>query len=677
MLNELYKLAETLAENNIQQYSWHIKYKPLPGGDCYRVWLDGNGRVTDVALMDKPLVAVCRKYGNNQQTFPAFNVAPLYRVTSDQGKTYYDALIKGKEPLDIERLRKTCVNDNWGDKLLGKIGGCLRKEIPNMPGGSAIFALMRITGTADVAVLRVTLEARVWARLSSDVKTYLPLLIFKGNKKKEPKDDTGSLSIMLDIASWEQYGDPITNETSTKQINEWLRASTVKTVTAQSSESGKYDAFGAAYSDVDESMPSVRLAPGFEVALRAMFREQVCQYRYSKADDRSFPITQANRDKEKTSLEWIAQADNENKTWRKIDNGAMMFVYPGKLPKIIPRFAELFGGGNEKTEKISEARFENIAKRFIATVNGLPTDQKPENIHMFALQQIPPALSKRAKVVFTRNLTVDGLINAAQEWQSGCANLPDISPFNPITPFPLDVSETANKVWKQDGTRADGKKSVKLIRYYQGIELLLDAPYEFQLLRILHGLIVHTIGLVQFVGNNLSFGKGAVKDTLRKEVGLLFPLFGLLLYKSGIFKEDYMENSAYLLGQLLKISDGLHELYCEVKRGGDVPPQLAGSSVFVTAAETPLRALALLGTRMQPYISWACQYRTQNQEKSGLANWYLQLHKENATQMKSVLTEDERFNDYKKAQLFIGYLAAFPKKEEQTTNEEEITNERN
>jgi hypothetical protein len=136
-----------------------------------------------------------------------------------------------------------------------------------------------------------------------------------------------------------------------------------------------------------------------------------------------------------------------------------------------------------------------------------------------------------------------------------------------------------------------------------------------------------------------------------------------------------MENSAYLLGQLLKISDGLHELYCEVKRDGDVPPQLAGNSVFVTASETPLRAFALLGTRMSPYISWACQYRTQKQDKSGLANWYLRLYTENATQMKSVLTEGERFNDFEKAQLFIGYLASFPKREEQNIEQEETNNE--
>ena len=35
-----------------------------------------------------------------------------------------------------------------------------------------------------------------------------------------------------------------------------------------------------------------------------------------------------------------------------------------------------------------------------------------------------------------------------------------------------------------------------------------------------------------------------------------------------------MQNTAYLLGQALKLSDSLHALYCEIKRDGDVPPNL-------------------------------------------------------------------------------------------------------
>lgn len=673
MLNELRKLSVTLANNNIRQHEWHDDYKLLPSGACYRIWLCNDVSVVKIELMSKDLVAVCRKYGNNQQAFPAFNIAPLYRITSDEDRAYYEALDKGREQLDINRLRSMCVSDNWSGKLLKKVDNCLQKKIPAMPEDSAIYSLMRITEQIDGAALRATLETCVWEHLQSDIKTYLPILFHKGKEDKQPNNDTGSLSIMLDLADWDQFDAPIASENTTKQINTWLLAGSGS---GKSAETGVYDAFGTPYSDIGKTMPSVWLAPGFEVVLRSMFREQHCQYRYRNADDGSFPIAKPNRRATKMSLEWIAQPDNERKMWRKIDNDAMLFVYPDKLPKISLKFAELFGGNDsdKQPNTINKGRFEAIAEDFITTLSAIKPDEKPKNIQIFALQQITPSLSKRAKVVFTRNLTVDGLINAADEWQRGCRNLPDISQIEPIMPFPLGVSKIANKVWKRNGTQADGKSAVKLMRYYQGMELLLDTPIPSQLLRIARGVTVNWLGLILFIGNNLrreKDGKEVVKNALKAEIGSLFPLLGLFLYKCDIMKEDYMQDTAYQIGQVLKISDALHALYCEVKRDGDIPPQLAGNSVFVTASETPVKALALLCTRMNPYISWAKQYRTQNKEKSGLAAWFMRQYETLMPQLRPKVTENIRFNDLEKAQLFIGYLAELPKSENKQSIEQE------
>jgi len=668
MLNELHQLSVTLASHNIKQQGWHHQYKPLPNGACYRIWLGDDGAVADVELMSKDLVKDCRKFGNNQGTFPAFNIAPLYRVTSDEDKRNYDALYEGKTELDISYLRSICTADNWGPKLRKKITGSLHKQIPNMPEESAVTALTNITASLDDDMLRSTLEQQVWKRLSSDINAYLPLLIRKGNEKKRPEDDVGSVSIMLDLINWEKFEYPIANENTTRQVNDWLFANESD---LQPETSDQLDAFGSPYAELDEPMPSVRLAPGFEVALRSMFREQGCQYRYRKADGHSYPINKANRDTLKTSLEWIVKPDNENITWRRIDKGVMLFVYPNRVPKILPKFAALFGS-TENHEGITN-RFENVAKDFIATLNGLETKQKPENIHVFALQQMPPALSKRARVVFSRNLTSSGLISAATEWQRGCLNLPPTARIEPIIPFPLNISKIANRVWKRNGTRADGKSEVKLIRYYQGMELLLDKPMPSRIMRITRGVTANSLGLVLFVGDNLPRGRNVVKDAIRVEVGDLFPLFGLLLYKSGITKEDYMQDTAYSIGQLLKISDELHALYCEIKRDGEVPPQLAGNSVFVTASETPAQAVALLCTRMIPYIAWADQYRRQSKDKSGLAAWYRRQYGQLMPQLRQNLTENIRFGDLEKAQLFIGYLADLPELTNKESTEEVCT----
>lgn len=669
MLNELHQLSVTLASHNIKQQGWHHQYKLLPNGACYRIWLGDDGTVADVEQMSKDLVKDCRKFGNNQGTFPAFNIAPLYRVTSDEDKRYYDALYKGKQELDVNYLRSICATDNWSLKLRKKITGCLHKQIPNVPEENAVAALMKITASLDIDMLRSTLEQQVWKKLSSDIKTYLPLLIHRGSEKKQQKDDSGSISIILDLINWEKFKYPIANENTTRQVNDWLFANEND---LQPEISDQLDAFGSPFAELGEPMPSVRLVPGFDVTLRSMFtdnlRDQMCQVRYGKADDSSFPINKANRDTLKTSLEWIVKPDNENVTWRRIDKDAMLFVYPNKVPKILPKFAALFG--NTEDHKDTTNRFEKVAEDFIATLNGLETKQKPENIHVFALQQMPPALSKRARVVFSRNLTSNGLINAAIEWQQGCHNLPPNARIEPITPFPLNISKIANKVWKRNGTRADGKSEVNLIRYYQGMELLLDKPMPSQILHIARGVTVNSLGLILFVGNNLPRCGNLVNDALKAEIGDLLSLLGLLLYKSGIKMEDYMKDTAYSIGQLLKISDELHALYCEIKRDDEVPPQLAGNSVFVTASETPAQALALLCTRMIPYIAWADQYRRQGKEKSGLAVWYMRQYGALMPQLHQKLTGDIRFGDLEKAQLFIGYLADLPKLTNKQSTEE-------
>lgn len=674
MLNELYKLAVTLEENEIKPYVWHHKYGVLPGGACYRIWLCHDGTVNKIELMSKELVEVCRKYGNNQGTFPAFNIAPLYRITSDEDKAYYDALVKGNEKLDIDRLDSMCNKDNWHKKLINKVNSCLHTEIPNIPDNSTIFSLMSIAKQMNGVALRTELKTCIRTCLQNDIKTYLPILFHRGNAGKDPKNDTGSLSIMLDLVDWEQSGNPIASENTTKQINDCLQ---VDFNNSETTKGEAYDAFGAAYNHIDKPMPSVRLMSGFEVILRSMFHEQHCQYRYRKADDSSFPIAQLNRSAAKTALEWISRPENEDKMWRKIDKDAIIFVYPDKLPQIPPKFAGLFGENieNKQADKTKEHRFEKVAQEFIVTLKATEPQSRPKNIQIFALQQIPPALSKRAKVVFTRNLTVDSLVDAAGEWQNGCSNLPDIYLIEPSIPFPLGVSRIANKVWKQDGTRADGKSSAKLMQYYNGIELLLDAPIQSQLLRIVCGITVNWLGLVLFVGNNIGkpSKKNSLKDTHKAEIANLFALFGLILYKCAVMKEDYMQDTAYLIGQVLKVSDALHALYCEIKRAGDIPPQLAGNAVFVTASETPARALALLSTRMIPYISWAKQYRAQPNEKSGLAGWYLYQYGMLMEQLHSKLTEDIRFRELEKAQLFIGYLAEFSKsRDEQSPEQEDI-----
>lgn len=129
-----------------------------------------------------------------------------------------------------------------------------------------------------------------------------------------------------------------------------------------------------------------------------------------------------------------------------------------------------------------------------------------------------------------------------------------------------------------------------------------------------------------------------------------------------------MQEFPYLFGQLLSVSDALHELYCKVVRDNDVPSALAGSGMYVAGMERPYKTLGVLGQRMNPYIAWAKSYRTkgiqEKEKESWRAGWYLSLYERIATQLQENWNSEIRFNEEEKAQYFIGYLAKFPKKEE-------------
>ena len=139
-----------------------------------------------------------------------------------------------------------------------------------------------------------------------------------------------------------------------------------------------------------------------------------------------------------------------------------------------------------------------------------------------------------------------------------------------------------------------------------------------------------------------------------------------------------MENIPYCYGQLLKVSDELHALYCRVVRKGNegqdpYPPQFVGASLFQSAAEQPLKTLNMLRQRINPYIAWAKSYRLKEAEESWMAGWLLSLYEKLAPAFKD-WTPVLRFTDEEKVQLFIGYLASLKQNQSDTQQNTETQN---
>ena len=698
MLNELYSLSTALQGKGISTKEWHREYNPLPKvttkAPCIRIWLAADGSVCGIEHISAELAQSLRKFGNNQNSFPAFNIAPLYRIIDIAQIDELKHIEKEPIAVDLEKVKSWCVNDNWKDSLVRKVDNSMhtyshklletigRQEqreyqlISELTRLSDAFSkkmkeAKQVEQSKTIAdTFRSTLEKCVFTMLKKqeDINLALTLLFHKGDSKKDPQNDDGTLSVILDLFDWQQYGHPVASKSTTEWINEMLLKSSLASVTTLS-ESDESDAFGMPFINPNEPMPSVRLS-GFDVILRSMFHGQPCQARYGQIDDGSYPIAKVSRSHAKKALEWVASQEKEGVTWQKVDAKEIVFAYPSKLPAVSPKFASIFGSNQIVNSVQTEARFGNVAKEFIKALSGIPACEKPEYIRIFTIRKIDKA---RSKVVFSQNCSPEQLIVAAEKWEVGYNNTPE-NDLGETNLFPLQVARIVNNVWKKNGELAQGKSSVERMKCYQGMELLLNIMQKSMICNYLHIVLVNSSGLVNYFGNWVH-GGAKCKDTterknlekMKKEIILLLAVFGVLLDKNNDRKEKYMENMAYLVGQLLKISDELHALYCKVVRSGDVPPQLAGSALFVTAGETPYQAITQLSLRMNPYITWAKQHRFKNIQdagkKSSTAAWYLKLYEEVADKLRLTMNDSKRFNDFEKAQLFIGYLASFPKSE--------------
>ncbi|MDR2632833.1 MAG: hypothetical protein LBC51_04320 [Treponema sp.] len=705
MINELYALANALERAKISPYEWHKELKTLPKVEekkpLYRIWLSRNREVYRIdTITDQESVHYLRKWEKDFGcSFPAFNVSALYRFKTKKEldllsekerniekakKELYGKWLEGKAEVDVEKLRSWCNEaksnrDEQEIKIIGnKIEKCFHRapsELLKKIGGAhvphnVITDLIRILEKITVEDFYAAIEQYVFKVLAKRKDSKLPLNFLFAEKQ---------LSVILDVEDYESTC-PVVHETTIQWINkELIRAE--RNTTVQKVFGSGNDAFGSAYTEVGETMPEVKLPSLGGVKLRSMFAAHKCQERYGLIEDASYPITRENRAKIKKSLEWLSQEEQKGKTWGPVEAKELLFAYPSSIPPVIPRFAALLGAAGKDA---NPEKFASRAESVFQAIKGLPQAEQPKDLQLFAIRKMDKA---RSKVVFYRTYSMQSLNESAVTWQAGCENIPvfDIwvwaeqskPPSSEVAEKhkveilqtesidPLQTARILNKVWKLDGSSSG---EILRIKYSQGIELFFSDLSAGAKQHLLNVLLINYKGLLSYLGNKTHRNHNSILSYAEKEsCAAVFSLFGLLLYKQNCYKEDYMENMPYQLGQLLKVADELHALYCKVVRDDNVPPQLVGNSLFVAATETPVQALAQLSPRFSPYLAWAKQYRTKNIEEKGReswrAAWYVYLMESIATKLCPSIRSIERFNDLEKAQFFIGYLAEFPKRE--------------
>ncbi len=695
MLNELCQLADSIEKAGITPKKWHDQLHQLPRASikkpCYRIWITRDNTISSVDELNPMLVAVLRKWepslGNS---FPAFNIQPLYRITDEYQKTKIKEWREGKSTIELDDLRLWCTHEtnNWDRRINNRLTKCLNEiplklkkliELSNQNFDSSLQELIQrasqyknndmLEQDIDRKSFRQALEKYIWTALSQGegIKRILPILVNEGDASKKPNEDRGTLlSIFLDIDDWQSFASPVADENSLNWLNDQL-------IDAAQIEPSftLIDAFGFPFSDEADKLPIVNLELIGNVKLRSMFKAHYCQYRYGTIESASFPIGKEGRTKAKGALEWLGDRCRKGQTWGQADSKELVFAYPSVLREIIP-IAAIFVACS--AEGVAEARFSDAAKNIITALSKVSTDLRSIEIRVFALKKMD-LNSTRTKIVFHRNYSAQRLVDAANDWQVGCANLPEVrlkvwtdqkgewKTTEPTMPYPLQLGSCLNRSWKFDGSSECETKSVPPS---QGIELLLDEQAYRFIPHLLVVLLQNSKGLLLSLGNEQSKGTPASIKGKDSQKLLIPSLLGLLLHKLGIHKEAYMTNTPFLVGRILKLSDELHAFYCQEVRNNNLPPQLVGNSLMIAALESPTQALAQLSMRLNPYLAWAKQFRTKNETTSWKAGWLLKLFEETTSSLTDA-TLPCRCNDTEKAQMFIGYLSSLTREQDAST----------
>lgn len=717
MIDELVKAANAIEKAGIKSQDWHPKLKVLPKVSkkepCVRIWLTADGHIHDIEPMPIELVAQLRKYEpDNGKSIPGFNVRPMYRLVKTKDELKAASRGQSGENLKREWTKiflqfsplEQAEYDFWGRTQDGlKLSfGRVREELEKYCNNKLIQdetlqTFFNVITQIDVKLFQKEYGEKLQQKINDGTLPTSMMCYFVDESKKRKEDSDSKVpvpkfSIFLDILEYTDY--PVAHEKTILRLNEILcNASTDSTVTEISFQNTNKDAYGLDCNSLNEKFPEVALPVLGGVKLRSQVKEVPAQSRYDLCEGQTFQVGSESRKRTKRALEWLSNHERNGETYGVAGDKELLFAYPSILPDDKIPLVKMFGAQTDDSYQ-KEDKFERLAKKVIEQLKGQGKASSDQQLEIFSLKKMDKA---RTKVVYYRNITLSSLEQASVKWHEGCQNIPEMNlrawsdeknentgkalpiVIDHVTVYPIKLHRYLNTVWKRDGGQA-GK--VKIFSPTDGLRLLLDYQNKSLAAYMMGRFIQHSQGY--FLTLCRSTGKNEVVSLFDKEI---YPgILGLLLSKFGKNKEEFMKESAFLLGRFLRITDEMHRLYCEVVRKKDFPTELCGSSLLVSMMESPVTTLSQLAMRSAPYVKWACAYHDEKAVKKTADNTEIKLivlvkfwwerWSEVADQLHN-LELPKRLKPEERAQVFLGYLASFPKKKKQDNSNSNKTDSDN
>lgn len=286
------------------------------------------------------------------------------------------------------------------------------------------------------------------------------------------------------------------------------------------------------------------------------------------------------------------------------------------------------------------------------------------------------------KVVYSNSLSVDNLYKAAQKWIEAERNVPNNISLHHLSPLSL----TRIHVIKFE-KKEKKKNEYAGIPAKEGLSLFLSHTIKAQIItRILRLFLLRQAPfLSEYVNGNGKNDSRYRNEEMKKEAEKNCVLLGLLLHKMERKKEDYMNDTAFKLGQFLAGLDVIHAGYCADVRGGNVPPSLLGNQYLTMSQKNPKKALASICQRWKPYAGWAVKSMQDRSRTDALCNstkteeknrgwairkaWRCFRELSSLAEELNSLLQEKKIDESFKAELLLGYISGLTKKEQDEITE--------
>ena len=228
MINELAQLAEAMKLSGITTYKWHEDYNEIgqitKANPYVRIVLEG----CNIALIERVTPEkgqFIRRYGNNQASYPAMSIYPLYRLSEKDVEKLDKWAKKSYMDVGLDEIKGLCTQSNWLDNrymsvYTGKMVNMPEEIIAKLGDKNRFSPLNQLfqatSEFTDPVYFHKCLTEKAFELIQNKIDVDLAIKLLFAKKKAD------SISVIFDTFELEDIGYSTISSNFSKGLNDCL-----------------------------------------------------------------------------------------------------------------------------------------------------------------------------------------------------------------------------------------------------------------------------------------------------------------------------------------------------------------------------------------------------------------------------------------------------------------------